>query len=163
MVGRQPKMVIIKQKGEISMEFKKLQSDMVAAMKAKDKQRKEAISNLIAAVKKVAIDEGVRENIPDELVDRVILKELKSAKEQLDTCPDSRQDLKAEYEFNCNVISEYAPKQMSEAEIEEFIRNEAAEHVAAKNKGMIMKTVMGKLSGKADGKLISAVADRLCK
>ncbi len=145
------------------MEFKKLQSDMVAAMKAKDKQRKEAISNLIAAVKKVAIDEGVRENIPDELVDRVILKELKSAKEQLDTCPDSRQDLKAEYEFNCNVISEYAPKQMSEAEIEEFIRNEAAEHVAAKNKGMIMKTVMGKLSGKADGKLISAVADRLCK
>lgn len=145
------------------MEFKKLQSDMVAAMKAKDKQRKEAISNLIAAVKKVAIDEGVRENIPDELVDRVILKELKSAKEQLDTCPDSRQDLKVEYEFNCNVISEYAPKQMSEAEIEEFIRNEAAEHVDAKNKGMIMKAVMGKLSGKADGKLISAVADRLCK
>ncbi|MCI5751178.1 MAG: GatB/YqeY domain-containing protein [Oscillospiraceae bacterium] len=145
------------------MEFKKLQSDMVAAMKAKDKQRKEAISNLIAAVKKVAIDEGVRENIPDDLVDRVILKELKSAKEQLDTCPDSRQDLKSEYEFNCNVISEYAPKQMSEAEIEEFIRREAAEYVAAKNKGMIMKTVMGKLSGKADGKLISAVADRLCK
>ncbi|MGN1416061.1 MAG: GatB/YqeY domain-containing protein [Oscillospiraceae bacterium] len=145
------------------MEFKKLQSDMVAAMKAKDKQRKEAITNLIAAVKKVAIDEGVRENIPDELVDRVILKELKSAKEQLDTCPDSRQDLKAEYEFNYNVISEYAPKQMSEAEIEEFIRNEAADHVAAKNKGMIMKTVMGKLAGKADGKLISAVADRLCK
>ena len=136
---------------------------MVAAMKAKDKQRKEAISNLIAAVKKVAIDEGVRENIPDDLVDRVILKELKSAKEQLDTCPDSRQDLKSEYEFNCNVISEYAPKQMSEAEIEEFIRSEAAEYVAAKNKGMIMKTVMGKLSGKADGKLISAVADRLCK
>ncbi|MGN0691486.1 MAG: GatB/YqeY domain-containing protein [Oscillospiraceae bacterium] len=145
------------------MEFKKLQSDMVAAMKAKDKQRKEAISNLIAAVKKVAIDEGVRENIPDDLVDRVILKELKSAKEQLDTCPDSRQDLKAEYEFNCSVISEYAPKQMSEAEIEEFIRNEAADYVAAKNKGMIMKTVMGKLAGKADGKLISAVADRLCK
>ena len=55
------------------MEFKKLQSDMVAAMKAKDKQRKEAISNLIAAVKKVAIDEGVRENIPDEMVDKVIL------------------------------------------------------------------------------------------
>lgn len=145
------------------MEFKKLQSDMVAAMKAKDKQRKEAITNLIAAVKKVAIDEGVRENIPDELVDKVILKELKSAKEQLDTCPDSRQDLKEEYEFNYKVISEYAPKMMSEAEIEEFIKAEAAEFVAAKNKGMIMKTVMGKLSGKADGKLISAVADRLCK
>lgn len=145
------------------MEFKKLQSDMVAAMKAKDKQRKEAISNLIAAVKKVAIDEGVRENIPDEMVDKVILKELKSAKEQLDTCPDSREDLKVEYEFNYNVISEYAPKQMSREEIEAFLKAEAAELIAAKNKGMIMKTVMPKLSGKADGKLISAVVNDLCK
>lgn len=145
------------------MEFKKLQSDMVAAMKAKDKQRKEAISNLIAAVKKVAIDEGVRENIPDEMVDKVILKELKSAKEQLDTCPDSREDLKAEYEFNYNVISEYAPKQMSHEEIEAFLKAEASELIAAKNKGMIMKTVMPKLSGKADGKLISAVVNDLCK
>ena len=137
------------------MEFKKLQSDMVAAMKAKDKQRKEAISN--------PIDEGVRENIPNEMVDKVILKELKSAKEQLDTCPDSREDLKAEYEFNYNVISEYAPKQMSREEIEAFLKAEAAELIAAKNKGMIMKTVMPKLSGKADGKLISAVVNDLCK
>ena len=41
------------------MEFKKLQSDMVAAMKARDKARKDTISSLISAVKKLAIDEGV--------------------------------------------------------------------------------------------------------
>ena len=42
------------------MEFKKLQSDMVAAMKARDKARKDTISSLISAVKKLAIDEGKR-------------------------------------------------------------------------------------------------------
>ena len=72
------------------MEIKTLQTDMIAAMKAKNKGRKDAISALVSAVKKVAIDEGCREDIPEALVDRVILKELKTAKEQLDTCPPDR-------------------------------------------------------------------------
>ena len=95
------------------MELETLRSDMIAAMKAKDKARKEAISSLISAAKKVAIDEGCRDDIKPELVDRVILKELKTVKEQIDTCPASREDLKAEYQFRYDVISEYAPKQMS--------------------------------------------------
>lgn len=72
---------------EKTMELAVLQKDMVAAMKAKDKVRKEAISSLISAVKKVAIDEGHRDDIKPELVDQVILKELKTVKEQIDTCP----------------------------------------------------------------------------
>ncbi len=64
------------------MELETLRSDMIAAMKAKDKARKEAISSLISAAKKVAIDEGCRDDIKPELVDRVILKELKTVKEQ---------------------------------------------------------------------------------
>ena len=78
------------------MQFEQLQKDMIAAMKARDKVRKDAISALVSAAKKVAIDEGCREDIPEELVDRVILKEIKSVKEQLDSCPDSRADLKEE-------------------------------------------------------------------
>ena len=74
---------------EKTMELAVLQKDMVAAMKAKDKVRKEAISSLISAVKKVAIDEGHRDDIKPELVDQVILKELKTVKEQIDTCPQS--------------------------------------------------------------------------
>ena len=54
------------------MELETLRSDMIAAMKAKDKARKEAISSLISAAKKVAIDEGCRDDIKPELVDRVI-------------------------------------------------------------------------------------------
>ena len=62
------------------MKIEVLQKDMIAAMKEKNKEVKDALSSTIAAIKKVAIDEGTRENIPEELVDRIILKELKSLK-----------------------------------------------------------------------------------
>ena len=75
------------------MNMETLRADMVAAMKAREKEKKEAISSLVSAVKKAAIDEGCRDDIPEELVDRAILKELKTVKEQLDTCPESRADL----------------------------------------------------------------------
>lgn len=145
------------------MKFETLQKDMIAAMKARDKERKDAISSLISAVKKVAIDEGHRDDIGEELVDRVILKEQKTAKEQLDTCPADRTDLLAEYQLRYDVISSYAPQMMSEDEVREIINTQFAEVIASKNKGMIMKSVMPALKGKADGKLINKVVEELCK
>ena len=133
------------------MELEVLRKDMVAAMKAKDKVTKEAVSSLIAAVKKVAIDEGCRDDIKGDLVDRVILKELKTAKEQIDTCPADRTDLKD------------APKQMDEAEIKAYIEEKFSDVLATGNKGQIMKAVMGDLKGKADGKLINQVVAGYCK
>ena len=65
------------------MTLEALRKDMVAAMKAKDKTTKDAVSSLVSAVKKAAIDEGCREDVPEALVDRVILKEMKTVKEQL--------------------------------------------------------------------------------
>lgn len=113
------------------MEFEKLQKDMVAAMKAKDKARKDAISTLISAVKKVAIDEGCRDDIKPEMVDRVILKELKTVKEQIDTCSASREDLKAAYQFRYDVINEYAPSLMSADEVKAFLTEKFADIIAA--------------------------------
>ncbi len=145
------------------MEFKALQNDMIAAMKAHDKTTKDAISSLIAAIKKVAIDEGVRDNITEELCDRVILKELKTIKEQIDTCPDSRVDLKDAYKATYDVIAKYAPKMMDAEEVKAVLLRDFAEVVATKNKGMIMKNVMSALKGKAEGGVISAVVNELCK
>ena len=65
------------------MQFETLQKDMIAAMKARDKVRKDAISTLVSAAKKAAIDEGCRDDIKEELVNRVILKEMKSVKSRL--------------------------------------------------------------------------------
>lgn len=135
---------------------------MIAAMKAKEKARKDTISGLIAAVKKAAIDEGCRDDIPEAMVDAVILKELKTANEQIETCPADRTELLEEYKAKAEVITEFAPKQLSEEEIKAVLTEKFADVIATKNKGMIMKSVMGELKGKADGKLISKIVAELC-
>lgn len=145
------------------MQFDTLQKDMIAAMKARDKARKDSISTLVSAAKKLSIDEGCRDNIPEELVDRAILKEIKSVKEQIDTCPADRTDLKEQYSATLAVMEEYAPKLLSEEEIKAILTEKFAEVVATKNKGQIMKAVMAELKGKADGKVINNVVSDLCK
>ena len=145
------------------MTIEELRKDMVAAMKAKDKERKEAISSLVSAAKKAGIDAGCRDDIPESMVDQVILKELKTVKEQIDTCPESREDLRSEYQTRYDVIAKYAPQQMDEAQIKAYLEEKFAEVLATKNKGQIMKAVMGDLKGKADGKLINQVVAEICK
>lgn len=148
---------------ELIMQMEQLQKDMIAAMKAREKSKKDAISSLVSAVKKVAIDEGCRENIPEELVDRVILKEMKSVKEQIDTCPESRTDLLDEYKERYAIFEKYAPVMMTEEEVETIIKQEFAEVIATGNKGQIMKSVMPRLKGKADGKVINQVVAKFCQ
>lgn len=145
------------------MQFEQLQKDMIAAMKARDKVRKDAISVLVSAAKKAAIDEGCRDDIKEELVNRVILKEVKSVKEQIDSCPAERTDLLEEYQARYDIFMEYAPQMMSAEEVEQFITEKFAEVVAGKNKGMIMKNVMPELKGKADGSVINQVVAKLCQ
>ena len=145
------------------MKLKDLQDAMIAAMKAKDKPRKDSISALVSAVKKAGIDAGCRDDIPEDMVNQVVLKELKSVKEQIDTCPAERTDLKEEYQARYDIIAKYAPKQMDEAEIKAYIEEKFADVLATGNKGQIMKAVMGDLKGKADGKLINQVVAGYCK
>lgn len=145
------------------MQLKELQSAMIAAMKARDKERKESISILVSAVKKLGIDEGCREDIPESLVAKAILKEIKTVKEQIDTCPDSRAELKASFERRLAVMQEFAPKMMSAEEVKEIISTKFADVIATKNKGQIMKAVMGEFKGKADGKMIQQIVGELIK
>ena len=145
------------------MKLKDLQDAMIAAMKAKDKARKDSISALVSAVKKAGIDAGCRDDIPEDMVSQVILKELKSVKEQIDTCPAERTDLKEEYQARYDIYQEYAQKMMSAEEVEAFITEKFADIVAGRNKGMIMKNVMPELKGKAEGSVINQVVAKLCQ
>ena len=90
------------------------------------------------------------------------LKEMKLVKEQIETCPDERVELKAGYQATYDVMKEYAPAMMSEQEVEAYIIDKYSELVATKNKGMIMKSIMADLKGKADGKIINQVVGKLC-
>ena len=145
------------------MKFEDLRKDMVAAMKEQNKEKKDAISSLIDATKKVAIDKGVRDNITDDLVNKVIMKELKSIKEQIDTCPSDRTDLLNQYKNRFKILESYAPSLMSKDDIIKVINNKFSDIVSTKNKGQIMKTIMPEFKGKADGKLINEIIEELCK
>lgn len=145
------------------MKLDDLQKAMIVAMKAKDKPRKDAISALVSAVKKAGIDNGCRDDIPEDMVSQVILKEIKTVKEQIDTCPADRTELLEEYKTRYAVMNEFAPKLLSAEEVREILTSKFADVLATKNKGMIMKTVMAELKGKADGKVINQVVAELTK
>lgn len=143
------------------MTLKILQNEMIAALKAGDKERKDAISALVAAVKKAGIDKGCRDDIPESLVNEVILKEKKTIQEMIDTCPIDRVDTKAAYEKRLAVINEFAPQLITDVfEIEDMITTICwSENLALTktNKGAIMKVVMPKLKGKVDMKIANNV------
>ena len=145
------------------MKIDLLRSDMVLAMKEKNKAKKDAISSLIDAIKKVAIDEGTRDDIKDDLVDRVIMKELKSCKEQIDSCPSDRVELLNEYKMREEYIKAYAPKLLEKDEVLKIINEKFKNVIDTKNKGQIMKTIMPEFKGKADGKVINEIVEELCK
>ena len=141
-----------------------LQKEMIAAMKAGNKLRKETISSLVGAVKKAAIDKKCREDISEELVNKVILKEKKTMQDMIDTCPVEREDLMNEYEHKLATILEFVPKMMNEEETRQAVYNIIASvDIQQTGVGAIMKVVMPRLKGKADGKIINKVVSEIVK
>ena len=141
-----------------------VRADMVKAMKAKDKDTKETLSMLLAALKNKAIDK--REDLTLEEETQVILKEIKQTKETLDMTPADRTEIIEECNKRLAVLEQYAPKMMDEAEIKEVVASVLAEMglaPTAKDKGKIMKNLMPKVKGKADGKLVNEIVSTFMK
>ena len=142
-----------------------VRADMVKAMKAKDKDTKETLSMLLAALKNKAIDK--REDLTPEEETQVILKEIKQTKETLDMTPAARTEIIEECNKRLAVLEQYAPKMMDEAEIKEVVASVLAEMgldaPTAKDKGKIMKNLMPKVKGKADGKLVNEIVSTFMK
>lgn len=136
-----------------------VRADMVKAMKAKDKDTKETLSMLLAALKNKAIDK--RADLTPEEETQVILKEIKQTKETLDMTPADRTEIIEECTKRLAVLEQYAPKMMDVAEIKEVVASVLAEMgldaPTAKDKGKIMKNLMPKVKGKADGKLVNEI------
>jgi uncharacterized protein YqeY len=139
-----------------------LQKEMITAMKAGNKLRKETISSLIGAVKKTAIDKLCKDNITEELVNEALLKEKKTMQEMIDTCPAERVETMVEYKTKMEVINEFVPKMLSEKEVLEIV-SDILSMTTATNVGAAMKLVMPKLKGKAEGKLINKVVNDYLK
>lgn len=132
---------------------------MMQAMKDKNKERKESLSMLLSALKNKAIDK--RADLNEEEENAVVLKEIKQCQEAIDTAPAGREDVIQENTARIAVYQEFAPRMMDREEIAAVVDQVLAElnlsAPTAKEKGLIMKTLMPRVKGKADSAVVNQV------
>ena len=126
----------------------------------------ETLRSVVAAVKKAAIDK--RCEITEELVDEMLLKEIKIIKEQIETCPATRPEMREEYEHRLMIVENFAPKLITdEAQITHMVVaalvQAGVDPETVTNKGQIMKVVMPQLKGKVDMKIANQVISNYVK
>lgn len=142
-----------------------VRSAMFAAMKAKDKERKDALSALLTALKNKAIDK--RADLTEEEENQVVLKEIKQLKETLELTPEDRTDIRTECTNRITVLEEFAPHMMDADEIKavvsEVLLGLGIAQPTGKDKGKIMKELMPRVKGKVDGKLVNEVVASFLK
>lgn len=144
--------------------FDQVSKDIVAAMKAKDKVRLEALRN----IKKFFIEAKTAPGANDTLDDAVALKILaKLAKQGRDTAAlyheQNRPDLAEEEEAQAKVIEEYLPKALTPEELETEVKAIIAQvgATSAKDMGKVMGVASKQLAGRADGRAISTLVKQL--
>ncbi len=142
-----------------------VRAEMFKAMKGGDKDRKESLSMLLSALKNKFIDK--RADLTPEEENQVILKEIKQAQETIELSPKDRLDIIDACKARIAVYEEFAPKMMSEDEIKatvnEILADLKIEKPAGADKGRIMKALMPKVKGKADGKLVNDIVAAMMK
>lgn len=147
------------------MTLEVLQKEMIDAMKSGDKFRKSVLSDIIASVKKVALDKGCRDDVSESLVDEVLIKYKKTVQEMIDTCPGERVETMAEYVRQFDIVDEFAPKLIDDEEkIRQLIVGIALRlniQLEKKNRGLLMKSLSADLKGKADMAVVNKVASQL--
>ena len=136
-----------------------VRAEMVTAMKNKDKERKDSLSMLLSALKNKAIDK--REDLTPDEENEVIKKEICQTKETLETAPADRTDIIEQCEKRLAVYKEFVPEDLSEDAIREIVRGVLSdlgiEAPTAKDKGKIMKELMPKVKGKAEGSVVNKI------
>ena len=134
-----------------------LSEEMKAAMRSRDKDRLGAIRLILAAIKQREVDERIE--LDDSAVISVLDKMLKQRRDSLQQYQDAgRDDLAAREAFEIEVIGDYMPAALSEAEIDAAV--EAALHEVGassmKEMGQVMKLLTAQLQGRADMAAVSA-------
>ena len=140
-----------------------IRAEMITAMKNKEKDRKETLSMVLAALKNKAIDK--REDLTEIEEAEVIKKEIRQTKETLELAPADRTDIIEQCEKRLAVLKEFAPEEMSEnairAAVKEAIASAGVENPTMREKGKVMKELMPKVKGKADGSLVNKIVGEM--
>lgn len=143
------------------MLVEKVKSDMIAALKAGDKERKETLSMIVSALNSKAKEKLADLTEAEEL--SVLQKELKQTKETRESAPSDRVDIISKCDFRISIIESYLPKLMDEIEIrsviDEVLSSLGLATVSKTDKGKVMKELMPRVKGKADGKLVNIILE----
>jgi uncharacterized protein YqeY len=138
--------------------------DVKQAMKARDKLRVDCLRMLKSKIqeREVALrpQQGTDYRLTDEEALKVLATYAKQRREAIDAYRQGgREDLAAREEAELAIVESYLPRRMDKAEIEEVVRRAIAETGASspRDMGAVMKHVMAKTSGAADGKLVSQI------
>jgi uncharacterized protein YqeY len=140
-----------------------LTSDLKEAMRQKDDVRKRTIRSVIAAIKKEETNldsSGERITLSDKDILGVVAKQAKQRRESIsEYARAGRDDLVAEEQAELAVLEIYLPQQMSHEEIEVEVRKVVDEVGATgpQDMGKVMKPLMSRLKGRADGKVINQI------
>ena len=141
-----------------------IMSDMKEAMKARDKVRLNTVRMIKSALMNEKIKAGHDLTAEEELT--VLSREKKQREESIDEFTKAnRKDLADETKQELAIVESYLPKQMTEEELDQAVSSAIAE-VNAQGKsdfGKVMKVLMPKIKGKADGKAASDVVRKQLK
>ncbi len=144
-----------------------LTADLKEAMRQKDEVRKTTIRSVIAAIKQAETQldaQGQRVHLDDDDILALIAKQAKMRRESiLEFRKGGRQDLVDREEAELAILQGYLPQQLSREEIEAEARRVVAEVGAAgpRDMGKVMKPLMARLRGRADGRLVNQVVREL--
>ncbi|HAZ74065.1 MAG TPA: glutamyl-tRNA amidotransferase [Rikenellaceae bacterium] len=142
----------------------KIQKDLMEAMKAKDAVRLNAIRSIKSAILLAKTSEGGSKELTDEDIVKLIQKLAKQRKEAAEQyIAAGRKELADNELSEADVLGEYLPKQLSEAEVEERLKSIIAELGASKpsDMGKVMGVATKQLAGLAEGRLISSLVKKL--
>lgn len=133
-----------------------ISESLTQAMKARDEVRKIPLRLVMAAVKEAEIDK--KDELTDAEVLRLVQKEAKARNESIaDAEKAGRQDLIDQAEAELKVLKEFLPEKLSEEEVLAIVEDAIKETGAASmaDMGSVMKVVMPKIQGRADGGAVS--------
>ena len=141
-----------------------IDNDIKKAMLAKQKEELEALRSIKSMILLAETDKSASGEISGDVENKILMKAAKQRKESADIFQQqNRQDLAEKELFQLDVISRYLPKQLSEEEVASKVKEIIAQ-VGAKgpqDMGKVMGTATKKLSGQADGKIISELVKKL--
>lgn len=137
-----------------------ISDDLKAAMKARDKDTVSTLRMVIAGIKNLRVESGHSDQVTDDEVIALISKQAKQRNESIASYRDAgRPELVEAEERELAILQRYLPAQLSEEEIAGLVDEAIAETGASDpgDLGTVMKAVMPKVAGKADGKQVNAV------